>query len=572
MTIARRIDELGKGLTGFGGVAAARKLRSVERLSRARIMDPAALVAYHEALCFIRAFPDDPDLMEAARAELSRFALRVARLRDRVTGEMPEELNDSGIAGTIYRYPFGLPMVRRLLDRFSGSMEIDWDLYDDRESDDLASIASPFANWIETAGLDDERFSFVEWFRAARGRRRVGALAWIVERLDASGLSEEAKESLYDRLNLTVRWDLAAAGEASRTLASVHEAALFFHAGPLRPRTTDLRLVLADRLPPLRPVSLRRADQLIRLGTVALSVRQRELYPLAHANPREVYETPAGRGVRLVLYGMRIGRRLPIETNYGALVLKNGVPIGYGVAAILFGELEIAVNIFPSYRRGESSFVFEQFARLFHQKFAVGTFRIERYQIGHENDEGLDAGSFWFYYKLGFRPVDPAVARLAEREASRIARSPGERSSRSRLIRLARSDMRWSVDPDRSGVAGAIDLGAVGLKVSRAIEERFGGDRARAEVESLRSALRLLRVGDWDRWSAEERQSLRRWSPLVVALPGIRTWREEERRGLAAVLRAKGSLREARYARMAAEHPRLRRALERLSAGAGPGA
>ncbi len=562
--VKRWVEDLSDGATAFGERPAAEKRRAIARLARARIDDAATLVAYHESLSFLRAFPDDPDVMRAAHAELEAFDSRVERLRDRETGELPEELLDSGIAATVYCYPFGLPMVRRLLAVAGRSLDIDRDLYDDREEDDLSAAAAPFANWIETAGLDDERLSFFEWFDRARGRRRISVLAWLVERLDASGLPEEVMEALYDRLGLTVRWDLGR-GAGSRTRLRLGEPEPFFHDGPLRPRSLDLDRALAGRLPALRPTSRRRAEELIRTAVLALATRQRELFPLAHANPREVYETFVGRGIRIILFGMRPARRLPIETNYAALVLKNGVPIGYGVAAILLGEVEIAANIFPTYRRGESSFVFEQLARIFRRQFGVDRFRIERYQLGHENDEGLDAGSFWFYYKLGFRSVDPAVARLAEREAARIARAPGTRSARSMLVRLARSDMRWSPERTRRARVLEIDLGAIGARVSRRIEAQFAGDRSAAEAASLRRCLRLLSIRDWDRWTAEERRALQRWSPLVLLLPGIDRWSSQERRSLASVLRAKGSTREARYARLAAAHPRLRPALERLS-------
>ena len=182
-------------------------------------------------------------------------------------------------------------------------------------------------------------------------------------------------------------------------------------------------------------------------------MRERELYPLALANESEVYEAYVGRGVRIILFGMLPERRLPIETDYGAFVVKNGMPIGYGVGALLFDQLEIAVNIFPTFRSGESSFVFEQFTRLFHHQFGSKVFLVERYQLGHENDEGLDAGSFWFYHKLGFRPVDPKVHALAAKEAERIRARPGYRSSRSMLKRLAESNVVLHLDDPR-GDAG----------------------------------------------------------------------------------------------------------------------
>mgnify|MGYP006270346331 CR=1 FL=1 len=40
-------------------------------------------------------------------------------------------------------------------------------------------------------------------------------------------------------------------------------------------------------------------------------------------------------------------------------------------------------------------------------------FTIYPYQLGHENDEALRSGAWWFYQKSGFRPRDP-VETLTE--------------------------------------------------------------------------------------------------------------------------------------------------------------
>jgi hypothetical protein len=67
----------------------------------------------------------------------------------------------------------------------------------------------------------------------------------------------------------------------------------------------------------------------------------------------------------------------------------------------------------------------------------VNTFVVDPYQIGHENAEAVESGAFWFYRKLGFRPVEPAVAALVEREEARLHATPGYRSSRRTLEKLA---------------------------------------------------------------------------------------------------------------------------------------
>jgi len=65
-------------------------------------------------------------------------------------------------------------------------------------------------------------------------------------------------------------------------------------------------------------------------------------------------------------------------------------------------------------------------------------FTIDPYQLGLGNDEAIESGAFWFYRKLGFRPMDPAIERLARAEEKR-----GRRSSAATLRKLAASALRY---------------------------------------------------------------------------------------------------------------------------------
>jgi hypothetical protein len=74
---------------------------------------------------------------------------------------------------------------------------------------------------------------------------------------------------------------------------------------------------------------------------------------------------------------------------------------------------------------------------LFRQELGVNVFVVDPYQIGHENAEAIESGAFWFYRKMGFRPVEPEIAALTAREEARMQRTPGYRSGRRTLERLS---------------------------------------------------------------------------------------------------------------------------------------
>lgn len=558
-----QIAQLESLKTQFGAGRSAAKRSALNHLAGSRISTARDLYAYHEVLCFLRAFPDDSEVMGAASAELSRFEVRVGHLRAEYGGALPESLVDSGIAGTPYRYPFSYPMATWLAERFPSRVEIDWALYAEREEDSLGRILTPLASWAETTALDDEGLSAEEWFTRTAPAGRT-ALARLIVALRRSGLPLDVQESLYDFQNLDLRWDLTG-HDGSRTLARIDEPSPFFHCAAFRGRTDDLLAEVSTPMSRARPVARKRAQRLRDLARCSLSVRARELYPLALSHDKEVYDAPVGRGVRIVLFGLEPGRRLPIESDYGAFVLKNGMPIGYGVVALLLDRMEIAVNIFPTFRQGESSFVFEQFVRLVRHHFGAKVLLVERYQLGHENDEGLEAGSFWFYYKLGLRPCDPAVARLAEAEAERLTRTPGARTPRALLRRLARADVTLDLSGDGPGAGQRIRLTRIGMKVTERIEREFGGDRKRAEEHLGRALVRRLGVRDWATWTDSERTALRRLAPLVSLFPDLDGWTQGEKAFLARVLRAKGADEEATYARMVGRFASLHLALLTLS-------
>ena len=68
--------------------------------------------------------------------------------------------------------------------------------------------------------------------------------------------------------------------------------------------------------------------------------------------------------------------------------------------------------------------------------------------MGLHNDEAIESGAFWFYRKLGFRPVLPEVARLSETEEARMARTPGYRTPTRTLRKLAQGSLIFNGGPE----------------------------------------------------------------------------------------------------------------------------
>ncbi len=534
------------------------KLRLLEALEAERLRDPGSLIRLHETLCFLQAYPDDPDVLGRVDRALAEFPERVARLGPAAR----RYLHDSGIANAPLDYPFGYPMARWLATRFPRDCEVAWRRFDevDRLDETIALLASP----AEGDAFSEGGMGWRQWLRVAKGGRRMTDLQLLLELFARTGLPEEPRDWLFENLALPILWTPRRAG-ASRTLARIPPERVFFHEDGLERRGASLAEALADPPPSLRRAPRPLARSLIDAARVAMATRQRELHAFSHPNPSDVLLADVGRGVRIVLFGIQPGFRLPLEGYYAFLALKNGVPVSYGGGWELFGTLDFAINIFASFRQGESAFLATQLLRVYRRIFGMRTIVVDRYQLGHESTEALRSGSFYFYHRLGFRPHDPEIRRVLEAERAKIAADPSYRSPIPILKRLAGDEVCLTLPgghPEPEKRLRATDVSAA---VARFIAREFKGDRLRAARESAARVRRALGVTGGTAWATDERRAFEQMSLVAALIPDLARWPAADRRALVAVMRAKGGASEREYARRLDGHRRLRGALERLA-------
>jgi len=181
--------------------------------------------------------------------------------------------------------------------------------------------------------------------------------------------------------------------------------------------------------------------RIIDLAQDTSAVRYRELYGFTWGDPRHVCRYDAGRGVVFYWWGLLPERRLPLRAYHVVTIWKNGVPIGYFEGLSLLDRVEAGFNLYYTFREGETAWLYSRLLQLFHQAIGATYFWLDPYQIGHDNDEALHSGAFWFYRKLGYKSVDEDLRRLTEAEEKKIASKPGYRTPRTVLRRLARRPM-----------------------------------------------------------------------------------------------------------------------------------
>jgi hypothetical protein len=526
------LAELEQARLRFGEGEGPRTAALISALSRERFSGAASLVRFHEALLFLRAYP--------ASREVAREAdLALASVAERARGIAGlDEPEISGIAGTAFSAVFSYDVARRLASAFPSQIDVDWEGYDTAR---LANWLSPAVPLIEEDSSVEAHVPYLDWLRAAKPPHQSD-LAWLLDRVTPAA---------YQSLELPLRWELGDS-EVTRTRARIASGRpLFLQTAPLIPRR-DVSVAGAVPDLPIERLSQEEGESLIARTEANSATRYRELYGFTYGDPAHVVRADAGRGVTFYVWGVPPGRRLPLRAYHCGVIARNDVPVGYVETLTLFERMEVGFNIYYTFREGESAWTFARLLRFFGQLMPVSCFSVDPYQVGHLNEEAIESGAFWFYRKLGFRPVEPGAARLLAREEKRIAGDPGYRTPPARLRKLAAGYMLYGEDRtwDRFRVRN------LGLAAARRMAERFAGSAEEMRRSSIAAVSAALGI--------EASLVPEGWAAVLSLIPGLEQWSAQDKHALAAILRAKSGSEEIEYVRLMTRHAKLRQEVAEL--------
>jgi len=536
--------------------------KKIELLARAgdAMPDADSVARLHEHLCFMRAYPDDRRMLKQVETLLTGFSEREDLDLHR------RELVNSGIAGTEIHFAFFWFTLRWLAERWPDRLRIDWRALRGKRLHAFGERLSMLLPYCETLALEEAACTTREWVEHLRGPDETDA-EFIVRRYAAMRATPMARETIFEELEIPFRF-LPGPDTPCATRGRYAPSPIVMQKRPLVRGRESFWKEFKRKPPQARSMPRREARKLIEMARTLMVARTRDLDAFVHADEDDVRVLDYGEGFQLVYYGTLPERRQVIDAAYGMLMLRNGVTIGYVLCAALFESAEVAYNVSPAYRGAEAAHLYARCLNAVSGLFRAGTFMIDPYQMGHENSEGLRSGAWWFYYKLGFRPRDTKIARMAELEQDRVRNNRDYRTSLARLNRLSSVNMYLHLGEPRDDVIGEFSRDNVGLKVVRYLAERFGADRERGIRTCVREVARLLGLGSLKTLTPGERLAWDRWAPLILCLPGVETWSKRDRAATAAVIRAKGGRRESDFVRRFDRHRRLRAAVMELAATA----
>jgi len=550
----------------FGRHEAPRVVKLLNRLDATRFPNTASLIRFHEALLFLRAFPQGPAVVRATKRILNRFHKKVEAFR-KAGADMDafEPIEVSGIAGTEMEDTLSFDVACWLIRRMPGKVEIAWKNYEPGR--ELGTTGPRFIPLLEDDANVEADTPWRRWLEAATDKKGSDhsrqIAAWLLQRFEQLPLSAQLKAELYESLRVPLRWNLGNSAVArTRNWKPVRN--VFYHSEPLITRSqVSLAKELARSPVQLKRLSRQQGSKIMDLIREVMLVRYRELYGTTLGDPRSVVRADIGRGMTIHLWNLPPDRRLPLRSYVAGLTLKNGVPINYIEAIGLCEWMEVGFNTFYTFRGGETGWIYAQVLRCLCHLMGTTCVSVYPYQLGHQNDEAIDSGAFWFYRKLGFRPGRAELQKLAEREEGKIAGDPKYRTPAKTLRRLAAGHVFYELPGSEVGAWDSFSTRNIGLRVNRRMAREFQGDSARIRKESVRSVSRILAVNP-NSWSELQKASLENYALVLALISDLSSWKREEKDALVEIVRAKAKPDEMLYLHLSQRHEKLRDALLKL--------
>ncbi|HEX6944249.1 MAG TPA: hypothetical protein VF128_15080 [Gemmatimonadaceae bacterium] len=540
-------------------IAGPARIGLIERSLASPPRSLAAIIRLHDALLYLRAFPDS---LQSHRAAMSACAAFPRLLRD-VAGTR-HRTRDTGIVGTVSRVWADFALAEWLCRSYSNEVEIDWSSLTDTSAID--GLLRPIVQRAEEDAVYSGELSTRQWLALRRGKATTTDLSLLVNAAPTDRVGRRVFAASYDAAEVPLRWKLAnSSGSATHnTLGS----------RPVRYRR-ELRRAPVDPIrfirEPSSDISLlarRRANEVIHVARAALAARGREVYAMTYANPSEVYLADLGEGTAVAVVGVLPEYRMSLEANYGYLMLANGVPIGYGGVTPLYRQANTGLNIFPSFRGGEAAFLWVAALRAFHSLFGVNRFVVNGYQVGEGNPEAIRTAALWFYYRLGFRPSDPKRRTLARREFARL-RDRKARTSPDMLRTLSAGDL-WLELPgcrrqDYFDEAWLVDCSRRATELLAAQASASPAEAASAISSRIARVLGARGIASRQR---SERDAFHHLAPVCALLPGVDRRSRATRAALVRLMFSKGLSQERVFVTMAQRDPCFYPGLIRLLSGA----
>ncbi len=468
LSFVNRLNVLGKISSQFDDQSNLQKLQCLKQLSGMNLPGNKLLLSYYDALLFNCAYPSDEKQLRITEREL----LRISGYLKRKNKGLNKIFENTGLPYTKGISTFSYDCLRWLLTHPNCKTEIN--SYEDATFalNEVLKLTLPSIERSETtAGLNN-----TELLARLKVKPR-NQLSFLITELSKLDDMPYIKDHLFEELGLYV--DIFPKDKFfSRSFNRISISKKYFHQNLIK--LFDHEGLLKQKLPaPVCMTNVQRKECILIIKN-SMALMDRETDPTTFIQEHSIRLYELERGISIAVYGMIPSRQLPLDSYVGYTLFKNGFPAAYG-GGWVFGECAFfGINIFETFRGGESGYMMCQLLRVYRQVFNVDYFEVEPYQFGLDNPEGIASGAFWFYYRYGFRPLDKKLLKISNEEYKKIRNTKTYRTSKKVLVQFTESNIALKL-----GKGVPVKSPDIATKVSQMISSKYNGNRLIAEQDCV---------------------------------------------------------------------------------------
>jgi hypothetical protein len=506
------------------------------------------IINYHDTLLFLLAYPQNKNIYQLTQNAFSVFDHQLFLHLKKYKTKALNELLGSGLSGTYLTSSFGFDLTKHLVLQYKNQISIDTIDWECENGIEILKLILPKCEQ-DILLLKEE--SITQWFIELAGEGQ-NALEFLLRCLEEKFPEPDVCEYFFLKLKVYVKIDFT--GKLPSRSAITHTFnPVFYHDKELI-RKINLFDELKQKVKGTLTLDLNTKEQSWRTSQLMLLSLGRETDPLAYGRAEDVEVYDAGRGLSICLNVMRPGKRLPFESYIGYMAYKNGRPIAYGGAWIFGNRARIGLNVFEPYRGGESTWIFAAILRTYSLVFNIQHLLVDPYQIGKDNEEAIESGAFWFYYKLGFKPLQQSLKELAGMEFDKMSKSTSYRTSKAVLRKLATSTLGIHLANEAMHEEPML----IAQFISNRIRTEYGGNRKKAFEEAGKALRKLLNINSRKALPQQLKETALWWVPQLQK----QKLRETQKQKIAELLFEKAEGSEFEYTRALQNFPFLMQALE----------
>ncbi|NOT38050.1 MAG: hypothetical protein HOP11_11800 [Saprospiraceae bacterium] len=390
------------------------------------------VIDLHDSLLFVQNHPKDINIKDWAAGEL----IRLTQWCKRNKSTLLEKHYNTGLPYTnVYSY-FSWTMYEWLHQKGYKCKISDYNGTDNSFHEFLKLSLLP--HQMEVLQLEYTNDELLDYF----GVDEKNIDAFILYHFSKLSSNSLIANELFEKQNFTIELELQSDRESICWNRHVIDQE-FYHSDWLK--KLDVQSLLAKEVK-MVTVDENQRKNLEAVIKMSLVVLQRETEPVTYMEPGSLRVINLERGIQIVLFTMKQDNQLPYESYVGYTLFKNGYPAAYGGAWVSGLHALIGLNIFEWCRGGESALFFVSLLRVYHQIFDIRSFEVEPYQYGKDNPEGIESGAFWFYYRLGFKPVSNFLAKIAKAEFDKMTKDKKYKTKLSTLKKFTESNIILQLD------------------------------------------------------------------------------------------------------------------------------